>query len=46
MSTYYVYELWNPIKNLPFYVGKSKITKTAEVGLADFMNIYTWHAGQ
>lgn len=24
MSKYYVYELWNPIKNLPFYVGYCK----------------------
>jgi len=21
---FYVYELWNPFKNLPFYVGKGK----------------------
>ena len=31
-KNYYVYELWNPIKNEPFYIGLAKISKHSPYG--------------
>lgn len=31
MSNFYVYELWNPLKNNPFYVGKGNLNKELRV---------------